>query len=285
MYIVKNNMSDKFHLIAQTQDGAEHQLSYQLAANPIAQMWMKKIKHISKLPLDSIYTSKNDLLITKEVLNANMAKNIRFLNDSIGKVYDIKSEYDQQDCNNLHAYTIQYQYDQPVEIRNVFHRLHRQLHLLENLLSDTPPELICLLAEWGEAGGLLTTTHKTSPYEYYTLQMVAGCIYQRWSEFGKTPYTYWKNQDMDDPEHFLATCKPHISFRPGFVLCIKDHIETCQDTEFESWFERYKKIWNEKYQVPDIAAYGVGSILLAQPLSDYSYIFANIYTLKAVKLD
>jgi len=284
MYIVKNNMSDKFHLIAQTQDGADHRLSYQLATNPIAKMWMEKIKHISKLPLDPIYTSKNDPL-TKEELNANMAKDIKFLNDSIGRVYDIKSEYDQQDCNNIHAYTIRYQYDHPVEIRNVFHRLHRQLHLLEDLLLDTPSELLGLNAEWGEAGGLLTTTHKTSPYEYYTLRMIAGCLYQRWAEFGKTPYTYWKDQDLDDPQHFLATCKPHITFRPGFALCMRDHVEICQDTEFESWFKKYKQIWHEKYQVPDMAAYGLGSILLAEPLSDYSHILANIYTLKAVKLD
>jgi hypothetical protein len=134
-------MSNKFHLLVQTQDGNEHQLQYQSADNPIANEWMKKIKHISKLPLDEIYTSKNDSTVTKKLLNSNISKDIELLNNSIGKVYDVKPGYNQQDCNLLHAYTIDNQYTHPSEIRNIFHRLHRQIHLLEDMISDDPPDL------------------------------------------------------------------------------------------------------------------------------------------------
>ena len=274
-------MSNKFHLIAQTQDGASHQIPYQLANNPIAEEWIKKIKHISKIPLDPIYTSRNDVTITKEIVNSNITKDINLLNSVLGKIYDIKSEYTQQDCNYLHSFTIEHQYKQTLETRNIIHRLHRQLHLLEDRFNVEYKQQ-WILAEWGEAGGPLTSNYKKSPYDYYDLNMVAGNIYHLWAEFGKTPYTYWKDQDVDDIDHFINNCKPHTTFRPGFALCIDDYVEKSYDAEFEKWFEKYQSIWEETYNAPTISPYSTGGVLLANPLDQFD--FSNIYTLTAIKL-
>ena len=275
-------MSNKFYLIVQAQDGNEYYLPYQLANNPIAEEWMKKLKHVSKIPLDPVYTTKNDPGLTKELLNSNISADINLLNNSLGKIYDIKSEYNQEDCNILHSYTVKHQYAQTLEIRDIFHRLHRQLHRLEGILTGN--ELHWLLGEWGEAGGLVTTKHKYSPYDYYSSTMSAGNIYQRWAEFGKPPYTYWQDHDIEDIEHFLFTCKPHITFRPGFVLCIRDHIDECYNAEFEVWFKKYQKFWEEKYNAPPASAYSQGSVLLAEPLEDQTDLQSKIYTMKSIKL-
>ena len=282
MYIVKNKMPKKFHLIAQTQDGVYHQILYQLANTPMAGEWIKKIKHISKIPLDTTYTNKNDPTITKESLNSNIAKDIESLNNIIGKIYDVKSEYTQQDCNYLHSFTIKHQYNQTLETRNIIHRLHRQLHLLEDRFNVEYKQQ-WILADWGEAGGPLTSIHKQSPYDdYYDLNMAAGNIYHCWAEFGKTPYSYWKDQDVDDIDHFINNCKPHMTFRPGFGLCIDDHVGKSYDAKFEKWFKKYQSIWEETYNAPPISPYSMGGILLAKPLDQFD--FSNIYTLTAIKL-
>jgi hypothetical protein len=275
-------MTNKLYLIVEDHNVNDQQLYYQLADNPIAKKWIKKIKHASKIPLDQFYTSKNEKNINQKEINLAISKDIKTLNDIIGYVYDLKLEYTQKDCNLLHAFTIDHQYEYDIKIRNIFHRLHRKIHLLENIFSNSIKN--CLDVEWGEKGGPLTTQHKQPLYQYYDLKLSAGNIYQQWAEFGKTPYTYWKNKDIDDEQHFLSTCKPHITFRPGFSLCINDITYEDFNEEFERWFDRYRQLWQKKYNVPDIASYGHGGILLATPVDNKFKNYSELYTVKSIKI-
>jgi hypothetical protein len=275
-------MANKLYLIVEDQDGNDLQLYYRLADNPVAEEWIKKIKHVSKIPLDQFYTSKNEKIIDQKEINLVIAEDIKTLNDTVGWVYDIKSEYNQKDCNLLHAFTVAHQYDHDVKVRDIFHRLHRKIHLLENVFSNSIKHRLDV--EWGEKGGPLTTEYKQSPYQYYDLKMLAGNIYQPWAEFGKTPYTYWKNRDADNDEHFINTCKPHITFRPGFSLYINDITYEDFNEEFERWFDRYRQLWQKKYNVLDIAPYGHGGILLATPVDNKFKNYSELYTVKSIKI-
>jgi len=273
---------NKLYLIIEDRNGNDHQLYYHLADNPIANEWVKKIKHASKIPLDRLYTSKNDRNIDKKEIYTAITEDIKILNNIIGQIYDLKIEYDQNDCNLLHGFTVAHQYDYDVNVRDIFHRLHRKIHLLENIFSNSNKPW--LFVEWGEKGGLLTTQYKESPYQYYDLEMLAGNIYQLWAESGKTPYTYWKNQDSDNVEHFINNCKPHTTFRPGFSLCINNITYKPYDKEFEKWFDRYRQVWQKKYNVPNIAAYEHGGVLLATPADNKFKNYSEIYTVKSIKL-
>ena len=275
-------MTDKLYLIVEDHDGNDQRLHYQLADNPVAGRWIKKIKHASKIPLDQFYTTKNEKNLDQKEINLAISKDIKMLNDVIGHVYDSKSEYTQEDCNLLHAFTIDHQYEHDIEIRNIFHRLHRKIHLLEKVFSNSIKD--CLDVEWGEKGGPLTTQHERSLYQYYDLKLYAGNIYHRWAEFGKTPYTYWKNKDIDDQRHFLNTCRPHMTFRPGFSLCISDITYEDFNEEFERWFDRYRRPWQEKYNLPGMAAYGHGGVLLATPKNNEYENYSELYTVKSIKL-
>jgi hypothetical protein len=275
-------MANKLYLIVEDRKGNKHKLHYQLADNPIAKEWIKKIKHASKIPLDQFYTFKNEKNIDQKEIIFAISKDLKILNDTIGWIYDIKLEYDQNDCNLLHTFTIKHQYEYNTEVRDIFHRLHRKIHLLESVLSNSFKNWLDV--DWGEKGGPLTTQHKQSPYQYYNFEILAGNIYQTYAEFGKTPYVYWKNKDADNKIDFFNTCKPHKTFRPGFSLCVYD--VTCEsfNEEFEKWFDRYREDWKKKYAVPDISAYSHGGILLALPENNEFKNYSEIYTVTSIKL-
>jgi len=275
-------MLNKFFLTVEDQHNAEHQIEYRLADNPIAQQWIKKIKHICKVPFDRVYSSPNTRIPTKEEINFEISADIKLLNDLVGNVYTVKDQYDQTDCNLLHAFTISNQYSHNIEIRNIFHHLHRKIHQLEMALSSLG--ITQLPCEWGEKGGPITTTHTESPYIYYELNMRAGNIYCQWSEFGKTPYQYWKDCDLDEVDHFLANCKPHVTFRPNFSVFIKNVDYDYVDPEFETWFSQYRLAWEEKYSADKLSVYGHGGVLLAEPTDNQFDDWSQLYLIKSINL-
>jgi hypothetical protein len=115
--------------------------------------------------------------------------------------------------------------------------------------------------------------------------MKAGNIYHQWSEFGKTPYRYWQDQDVDNVDNLLTNCKPHVTFRPNFSVFIKDvDYNNYVDPEFETWFVRYRSAWEEKYHADELSVYGHGGVLLATPADNQFGDFAQTYLIKSIDL-
>jgi len=275
-------MSMNFFLIIQDQQGTDHRLEYHLANNPIAKKWIKKIKHICKVPINQTYSKKNDPTLAIDTVNFAIASDIKLLNDMHGKIYDVKTEYDQVDCNLLHSFIVEHLYDYNPEVRNIFYKLHQTVHVLEKILYNFPESCT---AEWTESAGPLTTIHTESPYNYYDLNMSAGNLYSQWGEFGKTPYRYWHDKDRDDIDHFLATCKPHVTFSPSFVM-FPQAVDYNYNTnkEFETWFEKYQQAWVEKYNADQLSVYGLGGVLLATPTNNSFDDFSQVYSIKSIEL-
>jgi hypothetical protein len=288
-------MSQRLHLIVRDQNNNNHRINYQLADNPIASAWIKKIKHLSRVPLDPGYTASNvGGIIYSTTMDRNSANltqthqaisyELQALNQTLGHLHDVKTVYDQTDCNVLHALTISEQYrHSDASTRNMFHRLHRHIHQLEKLMFSHDGKN-SIHVDWGEKAGPLTSTHTVSPYRYYELSMMAGCIYQQWAEFGKTPYRYWQDRDKEDKAHFFNNCLPHTTFRPGFDLFIRDQTQTI-DPAFEQWFDRYRTAWHRKHDVPAMAAYGRGGVPLARPMEDTFSQYTKIHTVLSIQID
>jgi hypothetical protein len=276
-------MLPKFYLNIQNKDGCDHQIQYQLADNPIAAQWFKKIKHIWRITLDEIYTTDANHTISEDSLNAMIASELLLINNAVGKIYDIKTEYTQNDCNLLHSFIISNQYQYTTEIRNILHRLHRNIHRLESILSGIKYNEYFLPGEWGENAGPLTTLYTESPYQYYTNEMQSGTIYHMWAEFGKTPYEYWKNQDNPDITHFINNCKPHVTCRPGFSLCIKDITYKVPDPNFEQWFNNYRTTWQATNGNNPKSPYSLGGVILATPINN-QLNYTNTFKIKSIRL-
>ena len=273
-------MSIQFSLVLQNRQEQEQEIRYQLVDNPIAQQWFQKIKHLVRVPLCRHYTSVADTPATNQELYNIISYDIKKLNEILGPVYEIKNEYNQNDCNAIHALTVYTQYQYSPKIRDIFHHLHRQVHRLERNFNNIVQNRVHI--GWGEKEGLLKTTFTESPYPYYNKKLSPGNLYMMWNEFGKTPYTYWIDRDLDNVEHFMATCKPQITARAEFVLCYRSITHQEFDTNFYTWFESYRLPWMEKYGIVWTPTHEYGGVPLATPVMDYDFL--NINTVQSVNL-
>jgi hypothetical protein len=272
-------MSDIFYLIVTDNQNNDHQISYQLADNPIAHSWFKKLKKIYRVPLDKNYTTFVDVNITEQQLSAEIIDDIKLLNEKINLSYPIKEILTAEDCNRLHAITVDQQYNYSTDIREIFHHMHKKLHVLETVIYKKRDSW--LSAGWAEKEGLLKTTFDKDPYQYYVSGKL-GNLYLTWTEFGKTPYGFWKDKDTDTADHFFKTCKPHLTFRVQFSLCINEINNYNFEQEFENWFDKYRKKWQELYNTSWTPIQHYGGILLAEPTIQIN--FENLITIKSVSV-
>lgn len=263
-------MSTKLNLkICDSSDNI-HDLVYTLANNDIANAWYKKILHLRRIPLCNYYTYKTSKKSLDE-LNLSITQDLQLLNDLIDLNYQIKQCYDQQDCNHLHDITVSTQYNHSPEIRDIFHRMHRNIHCIEEIIQKF--KLDKIYAGWGEKEGLLESKFREPPYELYQF-CSPGTINLTWSEFGKTPYQYWSDHDIDDVTHFLKTCKPHNTFRAQFVVALSNP-PNGWPTEFDQWFDQWKEAWQATYGCDWIPLYEWGGIPLAYPEKDFDWSLIN----------
>jgi hypothetical protein len=238
-----------------------HNLFYLLEENSIATAWYKKIKHLYRVPLSDHYTFK-----TRQMplvgLNHMISQDLMKLNELIKLNYPVKESYDRYDCNTLHDVTVSTQYDYSIDVREIFHRMHRNIHSLEYSIQETTT-FHSIYAGWGEKEGLLTSNFDRLPYDLYR-PCDPGTINLCWGEFGKTPWHYWKDQDLNNVEHFLKTCKPHMTFRAQFNLSILES-PTQFDSNFEQWFDSYRSVWQQQHGCDWTPLYQWGGIPLARP--------------------
>lgn len=267
---------NKLKLSVQDVHGIDHDLIYILDTNDIASVWYKKVRHLNRVPLSEHYTFKCRLA-PLEKINQSIREDLDKLNVLINLNYPIKASYCQEDCNILHAVTVSTQYNYSPEIREIFHSMHRDIHSLEYHIQKTKFNKI--YAGWGEKEGPLTTKFESLPYDLYQ-RSIPGTINLIWAEFGKTPWQYWKDRDLDNIDHFLKTCRPHRTFRAQFSLCLWESSDSF-DEEFEKWFDSYRDFWQQRYGCGWIPLYQWGGIPLAYPETHFDW--KSVETIKSIQ--
>lgn len=260
----------KFNITIKDFYGRSHVIGYELEPSSIAESWYHKIHHLHRLPLDRHYTRSRKTEAVNELQSA-ITKDLLRLKDSVSLIYPIKESYDQEDCNLLHSITVATQYDHDPDVREIFHRLHRTIHKLEDRLNGE--DALGITVGWGEKEGLLRSEFDVLPYDAYQ-QTKNGYIYLCWSEFGKTPYQYWRDHDSNDPEHFFQTCKPHRTFRALFVLALETRSREFPES-FDRWFDQYREEWESKYGCGWLPLYEWGGVPLGRPLEEFDWAEAN----------
>lgn len=258
-----------------------HEIVYQLDDNNIARRWYKKLSHLYRLPFSEHYNNSASSLSTLQI-NHLLRDDLKKLNNLIDLNFPLKESYDQNDCNILHDITLSTQYSFDLEIREIFHKMHRLIHNLEFKIQKYN-KINSLYAGWGEKEGPLTSKFNPLPYEFYK-ESVPGAINLKWSEFGKTPWQYWRDGEKDDIDYFLKTCIPHITFRAQFNLIIRQHQTLTFDQNFYTWFSKYKDIWYKKYHCDWTPLQEWGGIVLAVPTKLFDWTQINkILSIRPIK--
>lgn len=273
-------IADQFYIAVVLRDGTKAQLNYKLENNPIAQQWFNKLKKIHRVPIDKVYSHKNEHEYNETTVNQLIIEYLEQLNKSIKLNYIYSNPISSTDCNHLHALTVATQYNYSKEVRDIFHQLHRYIHTLEKLRNPLRPWTLQI--SWGEKEGLLKGKFDQSPYQYYQEEFQPGDLLLPWTEFGKTPWEFWKNHDADTPEHFFETCRPHQTFRVTCNLCTRNQPLTPFDDEFAVWFSKYSEKWQKLYGIGWESLYQDRGVLLATTKSQVD--FDNILEIDSIAI-
>jgi hypothetical protein len=125
---------------------------------------------------------------------------------------------------------------------------HEHIHLCEE---EHPRRLKNLQIDYREKSGLLERPFDYNWLEHATTKIKAGDVFVRWSELGKTPYSYWDNDEPDDMLRMQELIKPWIKLKPIIFVALEDkdlQKNPKEFAEFESWWAQYSeelcKYWN-----------------------------------------
>jgi len=119
---------------------------------------------------------------------------------------------------------------------------HEHIHLCEYYAQRLPKVLDI---DYREKAGILERPFKLEWLADSTTEIKTGDVFVSWAELGKTPYTYWSNNEPNDVDRLCKLAKPWLKLRPKILIALED-IDTLKNkkkSEFEKWWAQYHPIW------------------------------------------
>lgn len=198
-------------------------------------------KHLQRVPL-RFCNYDNPFCYTLPIANKQLADSAELLGVSI----DQTQLTDQSYLNSLHKV-----YEQSYNGTEIWLRFHEAIHMIEQISSPTmPPAGI----SYGETAGLLNAKYSYQELQTCQSAFAAGDCFVSFSELGKSPYSYWIDQEPDDFNRLIELSKPMIRlhFRMLIALTEIDRLPSeDQQSKFDTWFAPYKQRWCDHWGIPD----------------------------------
>jgi hypothetical protein len=127
----------------------------------------------------------------------------------------------------------------------IVYKFHHAIHNAEGGYEKSRSKLN---VGWGVKEGPLTQDMNCQPF--YENVIKKNNLYLPWAELGKTPYTYWRDKEPNNPERFYELCKPHITFRAKFFVALTDVEKPMPfPSQFNQYFNQFKSQWLKKYNI------------------------------------
>lgn len=222
---------EKFKIILQDQDSQTLDVDYTLNDTTLALKWFAKIKHLSKIQIDPVESCLEDL----SDLNGIYSQFCRFA----GLQYTpLEEKPGQKVYNTLHQIYEDTHDRLSVEKGNdILYKFHHAIHKAER----GSRHRMRIDVGWGVKEGPLTQHMNCQPF--YEDDIKKNNLYLPWSELGKTPLTYWSDNEPKDQTRFNTLCKPHITFRAKFYIALYDKQYASFPNQFNQFFNQFKKKW------------------------------------------
>jgi hypothetical protein len=238
-----------------------HDLSFNLIESPISLRWFKKLRNIHRLPLSD---TDSQLLLHP---NPNRF-DIKLLHEEfcrLAKIHFEPLDYTSQDSLNLlHGFYEQH-HDHLVGIdSDCLYNFHQAIHNIE--LSKSINKFNYLNFGWEKLEGPLM--ERINMQQHYSKILKNGNLYLRWSELGKLPSEYFRDNEPNDQSRFNILSKPNKTLRAKFSLQLS--LSSFQFTEeFNSWFKDYKESWLSYHGINDWKPIDeIGGVHVAEPLQE-----------------
>ena len=214
----------------------KQELLYNVVPNTLSERWIKKIKHLSKVPHSVFETTGVSFTQDIEHIHREFCK-------FAGVEYKIFNYNEQQSLNLLHElYEKNHNLVGMRKDNNIVYKFHNAIHELEKKNKG-----VRFYIGWGIKEGPLE--EKFNCNEYYAKTFVKNNLYLPWSELGKSPLNYYNDKEPTRLERFCELSKPHVTLRAKFMIAMKDFDPPVLSQEFEQWFSQFKTAWLAHYNI------------------------------------
>jgi len=152
-------------------------------------------------------------------------------------------EQDQEYFNTIHKI-----YETNYNGESKWLDFHEHIHLCELYYNFTN---YSLNIDYREKSGLLEKPFDQTWLTDASTKISAGTVYVAWAELGKTPYSYWENNEPDDIDRMCALAKPWLKLRPKLVIALEniDTLTDIQVEEFDHWWKNYSDRWCKHWEL------------------------------------
>ena len=230
-----------FKIIFHDKDKNITDVKYHLHDTDLATKWFAKIKHLSRIEIDEVESELIDLSNLQKIYSD-------FCSFSGLEKIDISEIPTQNECNMLHKiYELNHDRLSRQKNNNILYKFHHAIHYAEKADKSLNTKINI---GWGVKEGPLTQNMNCQPF--YENQLEKNNLYLPWAELGKTPYTYWENNEPSDQRRFDSLCRPHITFRAKFFIALCDLKKpTVFPNQFNQYFNQFKSAWLDKHKIDD----------------------------------
>lgn len=149
---------------------------------------------------------------------------------------------------------------------------HEHIHLCEE---EQKRRLKILQIDYREKSGPLERPFDYKWLENATTKIKAGDVFIRWCELGKTPYTYWLDNEPNDMSRMKELIKPWIKLKPIIFVALEDNDlekDSKKLAEFESWWSQYSEELCKHWNIPLWAPNNMYKCLMLGKVADIDTI-------------
>ena len=236
--VVTSVRKSKFKIILSNQENKDIDVEYELHDSLLAEKWIKKIKHLKRVTIDSVESNIIDVSNIQDIYK----EFCEFANLEPMGIEPL----DQSKLNKLHKiYEEQHETLSRIKNNEILYKFHHSIHYNENVKGSKDQ----LVVGWGVYEGPLT--EQFDCYSYYADKIEKNNIYLPWSELGKKPFAYYTDKEPNNQKRVNELCKPHTTFRAKFFISFKDITPSHFTPDFSKWFDQYKQAWFKAYKIQE----------------------------------
>jgi hypothetical protein len=237
---------------------------------PMGKVYQKVYKHLSRIPIpfkpwDNPWYRKN---LSIEQLVKRLDTYAREVDVDIDMTRCLQQ--DQLYLNYLHKV-----YEDNYNGKPAWLDFHEHIHLVEQY--HLPMFKVASIDYRHLAGPLEKPMDSSWMYPMST-KIRAGEVFTRWSELGKQPYHYWRDDEPDNIDRLCALSKPWLLLRPKIQIALGDINDIAQFdvTKFEPWWNRHRKDWCKHWNQPDCTVEQMFSSVVFGRVKNYELVVDNL---------
>lgn len=223
--------------------------------SPIGKIYQKTYKHLSSLPIP--FSEWDNRSNYKDTLSyTELVDQLIMYADSLSITID-KAKCLAQD--QLYFNTIHKIYEKQYDGSPGWLNFHEHIHICESYFDNTPK---VFTIDYREKMGPLERPFDWSWITTTTTNIKAGDVYVAWSELGKTPYTYWRDNEPSETKRMCELIKPWLKLRPKIKVALEDidRLKNIEVAEFEPWWEKHKDPWLKHYNLTNWTTHDIFSV-------------------------